>query len=58
MRLQWLQVSRRAMMAGVMPGQNTVLSAHAVMGVTPWWAECKTVRMCWRREGGIMMRFL
>ena len=26
MRLQWLQVSRRAMMARVMPGQSTVLS--------------------------------
>ena len=35
MRLQWLQVSHRAMMAVVMPGQNTVLSARVVMEVTP-----------------------
>ena len=39
MRLQWLQVARRAVMAGVMPGQNTVDSARAVMEVTPWCAE-------------------
>ena len=30
--LQLLQVSFRALMAGVMPGQNTVLSACAVRG--------------------------
>ena len=58
MRLQWLQVSRRAMMAGVMPGQNTVLSVRAFMEVTPWCAECRTVRTCCRREGGMTVRFL
>ena len=46
MQLQWLQVSCRAMMAGVMPGQNTVFLAHAFMEVTPWCAECKTFRTC------------
>ena len=58
MRLQWLHVSRKAVMAGVMPGQKTVFSARAVMEVTPWCAECKTVRTCCRREGGMTMRFL
>ena len=58
MRLQWLQVSHRARMALVMPGQNTVLSARAVMEVTPWCAECKTVKICCLRDGGMTMRFL
>ena len=45
-------------MAGVMPVQNSVLSAHAYMKVTPWCAECKTARTCCRREGGMTMQFL
>ena len=55
MRLQWLQVYLRAMMAWVMPGQNAVLSTCAFVEVTPWCAECKTVRTCWQREGGMTM---
>ena len=31
-------------MAVVMPGQNTVLSAHAVIEITPWCAEWSIVR--------------
>ena len=53
MRLQWWQLARRAVMAGVIPGQNTVDSAHALMEVTPWWAQCSTLRMCGRRVGGM-----
>ena len=45
-------------MVGVMPGQNTVLSARSFIEVTPWCAECKTVRTCCRMEGGMTMRFL
>ena len=36
MRLQWLHVFRKAVMAGVMPDQKTVFSARAVMEVTPF----------------------
>ena len=46
MQFQWLQVSSSVMMAGVMPGQNTVLSAYAFMEVTAWCGECKAVRTC------------
>ena len=41
-----LQFSRRALMAGVMPGQNTVVSARAVVEVTPCCAEWSIVRTC------------
>ena len=57
-RLQWLQWVRSAVMAEVMPGQKTVDSARASIEVTPWCAECNTVSMCWRSEGGIMIRSL
>ena len=58
MRLQWPQLALRDVMAGVMPGQNTVDSARAVMEVTPWCAKCSTVRMCCRSEGGMTIRCL
>ena len=45
-------------MARVMPGQNTVLSAPAIMEVTPWCAECNTVKICCLSEGGMTMQFL
>ena len=42
----------------VIPGQNTVDSALAIIDVTPWWAECSTSSMFWRRVGGITIRSL
>ena len=46
------------LMAGVMPGQNTVLLAHAIIEVMPWCAECKIVWICCLRDGGMIMQFL
>ena len=57
-RLQWLQFSRTAFMAGVMPGQKMDASARAIMEVTPWCAECNVARMFSRSSGGITTRSL
>ena len=35
MRLQWWQWVRKAVIAGVIPGQKTVVSARVIMEVTP-----------------------
>ena len=53
MLLQWWQFSRMALMAAVMPGQNTVLSAHAVIEVTPRCDEWSIVRMYWCSKGTV-----
>ena len=58
MRLHWLQLAVWDLMAVVMPGQNTVVSARAVMDVTPWCAECSASRMCCRSDGGMTVRSL
>ena len=58
MVLQWLQFARRAVMAGVMPGQKTDDSARAVIEVTPWWAEWRISSICCRSESGMTMRSL
>ena len=58
MQLQWLQFACRAVMVGVMPGQNTVVSARVVMEVTPWFAEWRTDRTCCWSEGGMTMQSL
>ena len=58
MVLQWLQFARRAVMAGVMPGQKTDDSARAVIEVTSWWAEWRISSICCRSEGGMTMQSL
>lgn len=35
MRLQWSQFVHKAVMAGVMPGQKTVVSVREIMELTP-----------------------
>jgi hypothetical protein len=36
LRLHWWHPAQRMFMSGVIPGQNTDVSARAIMDVTPW----------------------
>ena len=50
--LQWLQ-RQHVLIAGVIRGQKTEASALEFMEVTPWWAECRTVKTSCLSEGGL-----